>query len=97
MAAPLPALMARAWITATYLKRFYFDTVVFSVGQLSYLIDTFGADHVVMGTDYPADMGEYNPVEHVYQVSGLEEAEREKICGLNALELMGLDEGRFRS
>ncbi|NND50617.1 MAG: amidohydrolase family protein [Rhizobiales bacterium] len=84
-------------LPSTYLKRFYYDTVVFSVGQLAYLIDTFGAEHVVLGTDYPADMGEYNPVEHVYQVEGLEESAREKICGLNALDLMGIDESRFRS
>jgi aminocarboxymuconate-semialdehyde decarboxylase len=71
--------------------------VVFSVSQLSYLIAQFGADHVVLGTDYPADMGEYDPVEHVYQVEGLAESERENICGLNALALMGLDGARFRS
>jgi hypothetical protein len=41
-------------------------------------------------------MGEYNPVEHVYQVEGLSESDREKICGLNSLRLMNLDENRFR-
>jgi aminocarboxymuconate-semialdehyde decarboxylase len=84
-------------LPSTYLKRFYFDTVVFSVSQLSYLIAQFGSGHVVLGTDYPADMGEYDPVEHVCQVEGLAETEREDICGLNALALMGLDEARFRS
>lgn len=82
--------------STTYLKRFYFDTVVFSVDQLAYLVGKYGEDHVLLGTDYPADMGEYTPVEHVYQVNGLNEGAREKICGLNALSLMGLDEARFR-
>ena len=82
-------------LPSTYLKRFYFDTVVFSVHQLAYLISTFGADHVVLGTDYPADMGEYHPVEHVYQVDGISEGEREKICGLNAFDLMGLDPAQY--
>jgi aminocarboxymuconate-semialdehyde decarboxylase len=82
-------------LPSTYLKRFYFDTVVFAVDQLKYLIDKFGADRIALGTDYPADMGEYNPVEHVYQVEGLPEAAREKICGLNALRLMNLDAVRF--
>lgn len=82
-------------LPSTYLKRFYYDTVVFAVDQLAYLIAKYGADHVVLGTDYPADMGEYDPVEHVYQVEGLAEGDREKICGLNALSLMGLDESRF--
>ena len=82
-------------LPSTYLKRFYYDTVVFAVDQLAYLIGKYGADHVVLGTDYPADMGEYDPVEHVYQVEGLAEGDREKICGLNALSLMGVDESRF--
>jgi aminocarboxymuconate-semialdehyde decarboxylase len=83
-------------LPSTYLKRFYVDTIVFSVDQLDYLIKKFGADHVALGTDYPADMGEYDPVEHVYQVEGLSETDREKICGLNALKLMNLDAARFR-
>src|SRR5216683_1375182 len=48
-----------------YLKKIYFDTVVFTPHQLRALIDTFGADHVVMGTDYPYDMAEYEPIEHL--------------------------------
>jgi aminocarboxymuconate-semialdehyde decarboxylase len=79
----------------TYLKRFYFDTVVFGTAQLEHLHRMWGADHLVLGTDYPYDMGEYDPVEHVYQTEGLSEAEREKICGLNAMRLLGLDPGDF--
>lgn len=82
-------------LPSTYLKRFYFDTLVFSTDQLEYLISKFGVDHVAIGTDYAADMGEYNPVEHVYQLNGLSESDREKICGLNALSLMNLDASRF--
>jgi len=82
-------------LPSTYLKRFYLDTIVFSTHQLRYLVEQFGADHVALGTDYPADMGEYNPVEHVYQTEGLSESDREKICGLNALRLMNLDAARF--
>ena len=81
---------------STYLKRFYFDTIVFSIDQLEYLIKKFGVDHLALGTDYPADMIEADPVEHVYQVPGLSESDREKICGLNALKLLNLDESRFR-
>jgi aminocarboxymuconate-semialdehyde decarboxylase len=81
---------------STYLRKFYFDSIVFSVEQLAFLISQFGAGHVMIGTDYPFDMGEYDPVEHVYQVPGLSEDEREKICGVTALELMGLDESGFR-
>jgi aminocarboxymuconate-semialdehyde decarboxylase len=82
-------------LPSTYLKRFYVDTIVFSLDQLDYLIKKFGVDHIAIGTDYPADMGEYDPVEHVYQLDTLSESDREKICGLNALKLMNIDESRF--
>jgi aminocarboxymuconate-semialdehyde decarboxylase len=66
------------------------------VDQLDYLIRKYGADHIALGTDYAADMAEYDPVEHVYQVPGLSEEDREKICGVNALRLLNLDESAFR-
>ena len=81
---------------STYLKQFYLDTIVFSTHQLEYLAKIFGVDHIALGTDYPADMGEYNPVEHVYQCEGFSESDREKICGLNALKLMNLDAAQFK-
>ena len=49
----------------TYLKRVYVDTVVFTPDQLAELVRNFGADHVLMGTDYPYDMAEYDPLGHI--------------------------------
>jgi aminocarboxymuconate-semialdehyde decarboxylase len=78
-----------------YLRKFYVDGLVFSVEQLDYLIKLFGVDHVLIGTDYPFDMGEYDPVEQVYQAHDLSEGDREKICGLNALRLLKRDAADF--
>src|SRR5271154_2742336 len=47
---------------STYLKRCYFDALVYTHHQLDYLVEEYGADHILMGTDYPADMGEIDPV-----------------------------------
>ena len=80
---------------SVYLKKFYVDGLVFSVEQLDYLIKLFGVDHVLIGTDYPFDMGEYDPVEHAYQAHDLSEEDREKICGLNALRLLKRDAADF--
>jgi aminocarboxymuconate-semialdehyde decarboxylase len=82
-------------LPSTYLKRFYVDALVFDPDQLAYLIKKFGSDHVVLGTDYPADMGECRPVELVYQTDGLSEDDREQICGINALRLLGLEAADF--
>lgn len=40
----------------SYLKKLYFDTVVFTHHQLEYLVGLYGADHILLGTDYPYDM-----------------------------------------
>jgi len=72
-----------------YLKRIYFDTVVFTPAQLEALVTTFGADHVVMGTDYPFDMADYNPIEHVV-ATGFDPATTAKLVGGNAKRLLGL-------
>jgi len=74
-----------------YLKKIYFDTVVFTHHQLEYLIKVFGADHVLMGTDYPFDMAEYNPIGHVAGVNGMDQATLAQIAGGNAARVLGLD------
>jgi len=72
-----------------YLRKIYFDTVVFTPHQLRALIDTYGVDHVVMGTDYPYDMAEYEPIEHLVS-AGLDASSLAAIAGLNAKKLLGL-------
>ena len=55
-----------------YLKRLYFDSLVYTHPQLEYLVRQYGADHVLMGTDYPADMGEVDPIGFIEGASGFE-------------------------
>ena len=38
-----------------YLRQVYFDTIVFTPHQLRYMLDVFGPDRILMGTDYPFD------------------------------------------
>jgi aminocarboxymuconate-semialdehyde decarboxylase len=45
---------------------------------------------VVLGTDYPFDMGEERPVQVVEGVEGLSDQDRERIKRGNALRLLGL-------
>jgi aminocarboxymuconate-semialdehyde decarboxylase len=74
----------------TYLKKIYFDTVVFTPYQLRELVRLFGADHIVMGTDYPFDMGEYDPLGHVASVEDFDSATVAAIAGGNARRLLGI-------
>jgi aminocarboxymuconate-semialdehyde decarboxylase len=74
----------------TYLKKIYFDTVVFTPQQLRELVRDFGADHIIMGTDYPFDMGEYDPIGHVASVEEFDPPTVAAIAGGNARRLLGI-------
>jgi aminocarboxymuconate-semialdehyde decarboxylase len=73
----------------TYLKRVFFDTIVFTPHQLQELVRLYGVDQIVMGTDYPFDMADYDPIGHVAG-SGFDAATNAAICGGNAKRLLGL-------
>jgi aminocarboxymuconate-semialdehyde decarboxylase len=74
----------------SYLKRIYVDTVVFTPNQIEALVRTFGVDHVLMGTDYPYDMAEYDPIGHIASVRSFGHATLSAIAGGNAKRLLGL-------
>lgn len=74
----------------SYLRKFYFDTITFDRDMLRNLIDKWGDDHVVLGTDYPYDMGEEDPVGLIESVARLTRAEKERIMGGNAAHLLGI-------
>ncbi len=75
---------------SSYLKKIYFDTVVFTPNQLAELVETFGVDHVMMGTDYPYDMAEYDPLEHLAATKSLDPTAVAAIAGGNARKLLGM-------
>src|SRR5436190_90892 len=81
---------------SSYLEKFYFDTITFSPDMLRQLIDRFGADHVLMGTDYPFDMGVEDPVGFLKTVK-MNSSEREMIEGGNAAKLLNIDYNKFTS
>jgi aminocarboxymuconate-semialdehyde decarboxylase len=72
------------------LARVYFDTIVFDRDQLEHLVNLWGADHVLVGTDYPYDMGMYDPRGFVDGCGFLSATDRAKIKGLNAARLLKL-------
>ncbi|MEY2620229.1 MAG: hypothetical protein RIT26_49 [Pseudomonadota bacterium] len=80
---------------STYLeKNFYFDTITFDPGMLKNLIDRYGADRVVLGTDYPYDMAEVDPLGLVAAVKKLSKTDRDLITGGNAAKLFKIKRKR---
>jgi len=71
---------------STYLKRMWFDTCVFSPNLIDQLVAAVGVDRVMMGSDYPFDMGDDDPVGLVKR-SNLSDDDREKVLFGNASRL----------
>jgi aminocarboxymuconate-semialdehyde decarboxylase len=72
-----------------YLSHFYCDTITHFTPALEYLVSSFGVDRVVIGTDYPYDMGDETPVATVKKLN-ISAADKEKILGGNAKRLFKL-------
>ncbi len=72
-----------------YMKLFYFDTIAHSRMALEYLIKNFGAEHVLLGSDYPFDMGDPDPLETVGSLD-IKSGDKEKIAGGNAAAILGI-------
>jgi aminocarboxymuconate-semialdehyde decarboxylase len=73
------------------MKRLFYDTMVFQPLYLRHLIEIVGPDRVMLGTDYPFDMGETDPVGLIESTEGITDAEREAICGGTAARVFSLD------
>jgi aminocarboxymuconate-semialdehyde decarboxylase len=73
-----------------YLKKFYFDSITHDPDMLGWLIKQYGADHVVLGTDYPYDMADDNPLGTLDQVEKLLKSDRALVVGGNAAKLLKL-------
>ena len=71
------------------IKRLYFDTVVHNPQALRYLIDFVGADRIMLGTDYPFESGDLDPITTVDAVPGLTDEERAWIVSGTAAALLG--------
>ena len=72
-----------------YARRLYFDSLTLSAMNLKFLVEQFGADRVVIGSDYPFDMGAVDPIGAVAE-AGLPEAARKQIEGATAARFLGL-------
>src|SRR5262249_15570458 len=71
------------------LRRIYFDSLTHSATGLELLVRTVGADRVVLGSDYPYDMGDERAVERIEAAGFLAAREKKLVLGETARTLLG--------
>ena len=71
-----------------YLKKLYYDTVTFSPHNLRLARDLVGADHMVMGSDYPHLLGSIERSVSSIEELSIDESEKKKIFSETALSIM---------
>ena len=74
---------------SAYLRRIWYDALVYSPQALRHLVEVVGSDKVMLGTDYPFDMGVTDPVERA-AAAGLPAADLTAILSGNAAALFGI-------
>jgi aminocarboxymuconate-semialdehyde decarboxylase len=80
---PLPATRP----PSQYLKNLYFDNLVYRIETVEYLKRMVGPDHIMIGTDYPYDLGDWMAAEKV-QAMNCTDSEREAMLRGNARKLL---------
>lgn len=74
-----------------YLRMFFCDTITHSEAALRYLIDTVGAEQVLLGSDYPFDMGYEEPAKWVNRLD-IDVGGKTAILGKSASALFDISE-----
>ncbi|MDE2606902.1 MAG: amidohydrolase [Burkholderiales bacterium] len=70
-------------------KRLFYDTLVFDTNALRYLVDTFGATQLLVGTDYPFNFHDRTPVERI-EAAGFDAETTALLVHRNAGRFLGM-------
>ncbi|TNC23584.1 amidohydrolase family protein [Amycolatopsis alkalitolerans] len=76
-----------------YARRFYYDSMVFDVRAVRYLVELLGADRLLVGSDFPA-MPREEPAGRTLRMAGLPESDLDAVLWDNAFRFLGIDPPR---
>jgi len=74
-------------LPSEYLRLLYFDCLAHGGASLDFLVRTMGPERVMLGSDYPFDMSDTDPVKTIASLAHFSNAEKELMFGGNAQQL----------
>jgi len=78
-----------------YATKLYFDTLVYDPKNLQFMIDKFGTDKLIAGSDFPFVLREVPSGKVVDVMENLSDADKKKMLGENAMAFLGLKKEDF--
>lgn len=72
-----------------YARKIYYDTLVYDINALRYLLTTFGSSQLMIGSDYPFDIREKLPG-HWLENLEIDQEAKEAIMNRNAIKMFGI-------
>jgi predicted TIM-barrel fold metal-dependent hydrolase len=73
-----------------YLKKLYYDALVFTPEALRHVVAQVGATQLMLGTDHPIPW-EQHPVDRIFEATSLSNKEKVAILGGNAARVFGME------
>ena len=73
-----------------YLKKLYFDSLIFSPEAIRHLAAHVGASQIVLGSDYPYPW-QLKPVDHIFACDSLSDEQKVAVLGGTAAKLLNIN------
>ena len=77
-----------------YIGKFYIDSLVHDPSAMRFVVDLFGADKVMLGSDYPFPLGEHHPGAMIESMDFSTDV-KEWLLYKSAVEWLGLSQGQI--
>lgn len=74
-----------------YAKQLYYDSLVYEPINLQLMLERFGAERIIAGSDYPFLLREVPSGNVIGELANLSEAEKDKMLGENARSFLAID------
>ncbi len=81
---------------ASYIGRFWVDSITHNADALRYLLALIGPEKIAYGTDYPFPLGDLEHGRFIEMMTDLSPATKQQIFATSVIEFLGIDEANYK-